>query len=168
MSSAAPATPIQKNTALFLILRVGLIAGTLDIADSLIFNHLRGVTASQVFHYIASGLIGHQAFEMGAPAYGLGVAIHYTIALFWTLVFFLARRKIEFLRRAPVVSGLLYGVVVYVIMNFVVLPLSAVPKLRHVALAARINGVLALVFCIGLTVSLLLTRSLEGTEGRKY
>ena len=155
----AAASPTGEIT-FWVLIRTGLIAGTLDIADSLIFNHLRGVTASQVFHYIASGLIGHRAFEMGAPAYSLGVLIHYTIALFWTVVFYLARRKIEFLKRAPAVSGLLYGVVVYVIMNFAVLPLSGVPKLGHVTLAARVNGVLALMFCIGLTVSLLFHWSL--------
>jgi len=65
------------------------------------------------------------------------------------------------LRRAPVVSGLLYGIVVYGIMNFVVLPLSGVPKLAHVSLAGRVNGVLALMLCIGLTVSLLLDRGLR-------
>ncbi len=154
------------RTAL-LLLRVGLIAGTLDIADALIFSHLRGVTASQVFHYIASGLLGHQAFEMGPAACALGVLIHYTIALFWTAVFYAASRRFEVLRRRPVLSGLLYGVLVYVIMNFVVLPLSGVPKLAHVSLAGRINGVLALMLCIGLTLSLLLRQGLQQTESSK-
>jgi hypothetical protein len=159
---------VSTNKVASVVLRTSLIAGTLDIADSLIFNHLRGVTASQVFHYIASGLLGGRAFKMGAAAYGLGVVIHYTIAFFWTVVFYLARRKIEFLRQAPVAGGLLYGVVVYAIMNFVVLPLSGVPKLGHMTLAARVNGVLALILCIGLTVSLLLARALQATEGREH
>ena len=141
-----------------LLVRIGLIAGTLDIADALIFSHFRGATPSQVFHYIASGLIGARAFQMGGAAYALGVAIHYAIAMFWTCVFYAVRQKVDFVRRTPVSSGLVYGVVVYVIMNFVVLPLSGVPKLGHVSLAGRINGVLALMVCIGLTVSLLLQR----------
>ncbi|HMK22998.1 MAG TPA: hypothetical protein VK466_11745 [Terriglobales bacterium] len=144
-----------------MLLRIGLIAGTLDIADALIFSHFRGVSPSQVFHYIASGLLGVRAFEMGTSAYALGVLIHYTIALSWTVVYYALWRRFEVIRRTPVLSGLLYGSAVYVIMNFVVLPVSGVPKIGHVTLAARINGVLALMLCIGLTVSVLLHRNLQ-------
>jgi len=154
-------SPISGMETAALLVRVGLIAGTLDIADALIFSHFRGATPSQVFHYIASGLIGSRAFQLGASGYALGVAIHYAIALFWTCAFYVCRQKLALLRRAPVVSGLLYGIVVYGIMNFVVLPLSGVPKLAHVSLAGRVNGVLALMLCIGLTVSLLLDRGLR-------
>jgi uncharacterized membrane protein YagU involved in acid resistance len=93
---------------------------------------------------------------MGPAAFGLGVAIHYAIALFWTVVFYATSRKFAILSRFPVLSGLLYGAAVYFIMNGIVLPLSAVPKLGPMTLAASINGVLALMFCIGLTISLLL------------
>jgi len=56
-----------------LVLRIGLIAGTLDIAHALIFSGLRGVTPGMVFHYIASGLIGMKAFSMGSAVVLLGV-----------------------------------------------------------------------------------------------
>ena len=56
----------------------------------------------------------------------------------------------------PVISGLLYGGAVYLFMNFVVLPLSGIPHVRSaITLANRINAVLALLLCIGLTISLL-------------
>ena len=48
----------RKITSLVTILWIGLFAGTLDIADNLIFNQLRGITPKMVFQYIASGLIG--------------------------------------------------------------------------------------------------------------
>jgi bacteriorhodopsin len=40
------------------VLAIGLFAGTLDIADALIFNVLRGITPVMVLQYIGSGLIG--------------------------------------------------------------------------------------------------------------
>ena len=56
-------------------------------------------------------------------------------------------------------SGLIYGAIIYLIMNFLVLPLSGVPHPKStITLANRINGVLALLFCIGLPVSLLISR----------
>jgi hypothetical protein len=141
------------------ILWIGLFAGTLDITDNLIFNQLRGITPKMVFQYIASGLIGAQAFGGGLVSVALGVAIHYTIALTWTGVFYAASRKLTILSRRPVVSGLVYGGAIYVYMNFIVLPFSGVPHPRSaVTMASRINGILALLLFIGLPISLLIRR----------
>ena len=143
------------------ILWIGLIAGTLDIADNLIFNQFRGISPIRVFQYIASGLIGMKSFQLGLASVALGVLIHYTIALFWTGVFYTASRKFSILVRRPVICGLLYGVVVYLVMNFVILPLSQVPpRPAAVTLPSRINAVLALLLFIGLTISLLTRRSI--------
>ncbi len=98
----------SKIRSLVTILWIGLFAGTLDIADNLIFNQLRGITPKIVFQYIASGLIGMQAFRGGLPSVALGVAIHYTIALIWTGVFYAASRKLAILSRRPVLTGLDY------------------------------------------------------------
>ena len=143
------------------ILWIGLVAGTLDITENLVFSQLRGVTPWRVFQYIASGLIGTQAFQGGWASVLLGVALHYIIALIWTGVFYVVARKFAIVMRRPVLAGLIYGGVVYLIMNFIVVPLSQVPQpLRPITLVSRINAVLALLLCIGLTISLLMRRTL--------
>ena len=149
----------RKITALLTVLWIGLVAGTLDITDNLVFNQFRGITPKMVFQYIASGLIGMKAFQIGVASVALGVAIHYAIALTWTAVFYAASRKFAILIRRPVLSGLVYGGTVYLLMNFVVLPLSRVPHPpAAVTLASRINGVLAILLFIGLTISFLTRR----------
>ncbi|HLW43638.1 MAG TPA: hypothetical protein VKS00_04065 [Candidatus Acidoferrales bacterium] len=136
---------------------IGLVAGTLDIAENIIFNHFRGVTMKMIFQYIASGLIGMKSFSLGAESVALGVVIHYAIAMTWTVVFYLLSRKLLILTRQAAISGIVYGGVVYVIMNFIVLPLTSVPHApRAMTVASRVSGVLALLFCIGLTISLLM------------
>jgi len=151
-----------RRGAFAVILQTGFIAGTLDITDSLVFNHYRGITPTQIFHYIASGLIGMKAFRGGVATTILGLALHYTIAYLWTILFYAASRKVAILIRRPLLSGLLYGAGVYLFMNLVVLPLSAVPQLHNpVSFASRINGVLAVVLFIGLTISLLVRRNSE-------
>jgi hypothetical protein len=151
-----------KVRSLVTILWIGLFAGTLDITDNLIFNQLGGITPTMVFQYIASGLIGIQAFRAGLLSTTLDVAIHYTIALIWTGLFYAASREFSILSRRPVVSGLLYGGVIYLYMNFIVLPFSAVPHPRSGAtIASRVNGVLALMFFVGLPISLLVRRYLN-------
>jgi uncharacterized membrane protein YagU involved in acid resistance len=140
---------------------IALVAGTLDITENLVFSQLRGVSPWTVFQYIASGLIGKQAFQGGWETVLLGVSVHYDVALPWTGVFYAVARKFAIVMRRPVLSGLLYGGVVYLIMNFIVVPLSGVPHpLRPITLISRINAVLALLLCIGLTISLLMRRTL--------
>jgi hypothetical protein len=161
---ATPGKPLSRSGPITAILWITLVAGTLDINENIIFNAFRHVTPYMIFQYIASGLVGMKSFDAGMASVALGVAIHYAIALAWTIVFFAASRKLEILIRRPVICGLLYGGVVYVTMNFVVLPLTRVPHAeKAMTLASRINGVAALLFCIGLTIALLVRRHAERT-----
>lgn len=159
-SAARPARAGAYRT----ILWIGLVAGTLDIAENLILNLFRQITPTMVFQYIASGLLGMRAFQAGWASVALGVGLHYFIALTWTVVFYLASRTLTVMLRRPVVSGLVYGGIAYGFINWVVLPWSGVPHAaKPMSVASRISGVLALLFCIGLTISLL-TRKYLATE----
>jgi hypothetical protein len=77
--------------------------------------------------------------------------------------------KFSTITRRPLLSGVIYGCLVYLIMTFMVLPLSGVPHPpAAITIASRINTVLALIFCIGLPISLLM-RKVEtyGTQSRQ-
>jgi hypothetical protein len=141
------------------VLAIGLFAGTLDIAGALIFNVLRGITPEMLLQYIASGLIGAACFHGGLVSTGLGLVLHYLIALGWTILFYIASREIAILTRRPILSGLIYGDVIYLVMNFVILPVSNVSRPKSTTtIAALVNGVLAVMLCIGLPVSVLTSR----------
>lgn len=153
-----PANARSTHTV-WTVVWIGLVAGTLDISENIIFNAFRHITPWMIFQYIASGLIDGRSFTMGGASVALGVGIHYTIAMTWTVIFYLLSRKLLVLTRQATICGIVYGGVVYVIMNFVVLPVTRVPHARAAAtLASRVSGVLALLFCIGLTVALLVKR----------
>ena len=137
----------------------GLIAGTLDLTGACVASWLRaGVTPERVMQSVASGLLGQTSYEGGAKTAALGVVLHYLIATTWTIVFYLATRKLRFLLQQPVVWGLVYGVIVYAFMNFIVLPLSAFPQRTPPRLSGRIIGLLIIMFCIGLPISLIVRR----------
>ena len=136
-----------------------LIAGTLDIADALIFYGLRGVPPAGLLRFIAGCLVGVSALHGGWAMAALGLAIHYTITLFWSALFLLAASRLPFLTRHAIASGLLYGALIYVLMNFVVLPLTRLPpRSHHLAPAVLINGVLALLLFMGLPIALIAQR----------
>lgn len=102
-----------------------LVVGILDLADAFVFFGLRGARPIRILQSIASGLVGRAAFSGGPRTALLGGVLHFFIAFLIVATFFVASRHISILRRTPVWSGLIYGIVVYLTMNFVVLPLSA-------------------------------------------
>ena len=158
MSATTVELPTQSSKAFRVIFWAGLIAGTLDLAGACVVAWLRaGVTPVRVFHSIASGIYGAAAFTGGAKMAALGIVLHFIIAATWAAAYYLASRRIPFLINQPVIAGVLYGVVVYLFMNFVVLPLSAVVK-RPAPLSSRIIGLLIIIFCIGLPIAFIVRK----------
>jgi uncharacterized membrane protein YagU involved in acid resistance len=136
----------------------GLIAGTLDICAAFLTAWLRaGIGPVRLLQSIASGLLGAAAFEGGGKTAVLGLALHFLIATVATAVFYFASRRLLFLVERPVNFGLLYGVAVYLFMNFIVLPLSRVAP-RQPTLSGRIIGLLTIMFCVGLPIGLIVRR----------
>ena len=88
----------------------------------------------------------------------LGVALHFLIATVATAVFYVSARTLRFLLEHAIIAGLLYGAAVYLFMNFVVLPLSAVPQRAAPPLSGRIIGLLIIMFCVGLPISVIVHR----------
>jgi hypothetical protein len=148
--------PPRRRSIAQVILFITLIAGTLDIADALLFYGLRfHIAPALLLQSLASHLLGQSAFSDGVPAAALGLAIHYTIAAFWISLFVLAARRIPSLVRYAFAAGAAYGLLIYATMTYVVLPIIPRPIAPSYNLPILINGVLALVVFMGITVALL-------------
>lgn len=147
------------NNAFKAIALGGLIAGALDLAAACIAAWLRaGVPPMRVFQSISSGLLGAAAYGSSLNTAILGVVLHFFIATTATAVFYVASRRLRFLIKQPVIWGLVYGVLVYLFMNFVVLPLSAFPQRTTPTPSGRIIGMLIIMFCIGLPIAFVVRR----------
>ncbi|HZF17024.1 MAG TPA: hypothetical protein VE046_13870 [Steroidobacteraceae bacterium] len=105
----------------------GLIAGTFDILYAVVWNSTRGKAPEWTLQSVATGWLGNASFEGGAGTATLGLASHYGIAIGAAAVFYFASRFIPFLRERAVLSGLIFGICVYLFMNYVLIPLSAAP-----------------------------------------
>jgi len=137
----------------------GLIAGTLDITAACLTAWFRAsVTPVRVLQSVASGLLGSAAYSGGTKTAVFGLALHFLIATIWTIIFYVASRRLRFLIERPEVWGLIYGVVVYAFMNFVVLPLSQFPQRGTPTLSSRAINLVIIMFCIGLPISLIVRR----------
>ena len=104
----------------------GLVAGTFDITYACTFWALtRGVAPKRVFQSVASGLLGDASFTGGWPTALLGLALHYFLATSMAVTYYLFARHWPELWQRPWRYGPLYGVLLYGIMNYIVVPLSA-------------------------------------------
>jgi len=143
------------------ILYGGLTVGVLDGLDAIVFFGLRnGLGPLRIFQGIAGGLLGRDAaLAGGVPTALLGVILHFTIATSVVAVFYSLSRRFPFLTRRPLLWGPLYGIAVYLTMNLVVLPLSALhgTGLPH-ALPVLLNGLLIHSIAVG-TPSALFARA---------
>lgn len=134
-----------------------LLVGTLDISDAFIFYGLRGVTPTRILQGIASGALGRAAFGMGNGSAILGLFFHFFIAFSATTVFLLASRQLP-LSRHPFLYGTLFGVALYIVMNYIVLPLSKIGLRPTPPLVPLVNGVAALIVCIGIPLAFIARR----------
>ena len=133
----------------------GFVAGTLDISYACIYNYIRrGTRPAAVFQSVASGVFGREAFTSGARMVVLGGVFHFLIAIIAAVIYYLASRRLRFLIKQAVLCGVIYGVCVYLVMNFVVLPMSAIPFKMSYAWTPLVTGLLIHMFGIGLPISL--------------
>ena len=107
-------------------LKAILWGGLLAAAGDYFFAHLFYAWRLGVFQNVAGGLIGRETARAGGvPTYVLGVSLHCLIGIIWAAIFWGLSRRLPALIKYAVPSGLVFGLIVYLGMNCVVVPLSA-------------------------------------------
>jgi len=102
----------------------GLLAGILDLTDAFIVTAINGGAPTRVLQAIASGVLGRQAYQAGAAAVALGLALHFVIAIGAASAFFLISRLLPAVLRHAVWSGIAFGLAVWAFMYYGVLPIT--------------------------------------------
>ncbi len=113
---------------LWAILLGGLIAGVLDIVYAfVVYGPLSyGLTPQEVLQSVASGWLGRDASRAGGwNSATLGLVSHFAIATLMAAVYVLAAQRFRVLTDKAILWGFIYGLILYVAMNYVVAPLSA-------------------------------------------
>jgi hypothetical protein len=130
-----------------------LASGVLDATDGVIFFFLtKHLNPIQVLQYIASGALGASSYQGGLATAGLGMLFHFLIAAVVAVIYVLASQKLRFLRDQWAVSGLIYGASVYLFMNLIVVPHTAIGP-NPIPLAALINGLIGHAVFVGLPIA---------------
>jgi len=149
----------KKNNRLLIIIGLSLLTGTLDGILSMIFSYPANL--GQSYRYIASGVFGTTAFTANYMIF-CGVLFHYLIASAFSVVFFLLYPNFKIVIKNKYILALVFGLIIWTISTFGILPLSNVPDIKGVPkypsqlnLVAIIISFTGLSLCLGLPISLI-------------
>lgn len=146
------------NNLISKIIKAGLIVGTLDILSAFIYYFIKTGEKNvfNVLKFVASGLFGKEASSAGNKMIIAGLVLHYIIAFAFTIFFFWLFPKIKTFSKNKILTGVIYGIFIWMVMNLVVVPLSNVGSRPFNMINALIN-VIILIVCIGIPLSFMAT-----------
>lgn len=143
------------NSKIGTVFLSGLIAGTLDILAAIVIYALilQKTTPLKILQSIASGVFKKEAYTGGPEMAWYGLGFHFLIALLFAWFYFTIYPYLPLLKKSTLAAGILYGILVWIVMNLVVLPI-VFPVLPTKSLDfPTLLSVLILIFCIGLPIA---------------
>jgi len=113
---------MNHNPTLKPIAVATLVCGTLDILWAVILTLWFGRDPANMLRFVASGPFPG-ATDMGGAGAILGLLVHFALMAIMAAAYMILAPRIRLLLDRPWIGGLLFGLVTYVIMNLLVVPL---------------------------------------------
>jgi hypothetical protein len=115
----------SRHSFLVAVLLGGIIAGTIDVFAASAINGF--VDPLRILRFIAGGLIGLPAARAaGLNASALGYGLQVGMSVLIAAIYNLGAMILPVLRRHWLPAGLAFGIGVFLVMTYVVVPLSAI------------------------------------------
>ena len=112
----------MPNGLLRPILLATLVAGTLDILAAVGLTLYFGREPMNMLRYVASGPFPG-ATEWGSAGSVLGLAVHFALMAIMVAIYMVLAARRPALPAKPLLWGVIYGLITYVAMNLIVVPL---------------------------------------------
>jgi hypothetical protein len=155
----------ERRSARRAILWAWMLCAILDISSAVIISIVYGSNPYRMLQGIAYAVLGPQALEMGIATALMGLAMHFSVALTATLIFYRASRRIPAMVEYPVISGIVFGIFWLLVMYRGVIPLLAFLRPLYLANAPKRPlpplwplPILVHMTCVGLPISLAIAR----------
>lgn len=163
MSAITSTSLANRNSLLGSSVIGGLIIGLLHLIVQV--GVVYGILLKSPFigslQYVTSGVMGDAAFAGGLATALLGLIIEFMMTIIIAGIFIFNAERIPLLRRHVIPGSLLYGFGVFIVMNFIVTPLSATPALPAPPMWLLIEIVLEHILLIGLPLGILVKRNMR-------
>jgi uncharacterized membrane protein YagU involved in acid resistance len=142
-------------TGLEVMSLAGLLSGALDLTATSTLVRTQGIPFEQLLQRIASGAFGPSAFHGGKKTAAAGLFFHFLIAITAAFIYYASSRKLAILINHPLLSGVVYGAAVHLLMNRIVVPLSA----ATISFSAKafLTQLVIHIVCVGLPIALVVS-----------
>jgi hypothetical protein len=144
----------ERSTKLAVcILTGGIAAGALDHLSACATLIPHGTSAIEMLQYIASGAIGQRAFSGGLATAALGLAVHFSLTVTMAAVYVFTALRAPSLLVRPWTSGIVYGTLIFLVMNYIAVPLSFAPNWKPPTGWGLVGAVLASCLYVGVPIT---------------
>ena len=145
---------LRRKSMFMTLLLISLLTGTLDAIAAILISYK--IPPAFIFKFIASGWFGPDAFKGGTGMVLWGLLFHYLIAAILSIICFLLYPAMAGRISNKYITGIIYGLAIWVIMNFGVLPFTNIHKgPAHIDAIGLIKGIAALMICVGIPVAVI-------------
>ena len=147
---------MNDRSAFPTIILAAFLSGLLDLVAAIIVYSmlLNKTNALMIMQSVASGVFGKSAYSGGIKMAVIGLILHFVISLIFTLLYFFIYPRISFLRKERVLSGFIYGIFIWLVMNIIVLPV-AFSGLFPSHLPSILIGIIIVIVAVGMPVSII-------------
>jgi hypothetical protein len=151
---------VRKQAVVRGILLGGLISGLIDLVYASAQTAFKGGSVLRPWKGVAGGLLGPVVREGGAGTALLGVALHFVITFGAAAILCLILWSLPWFVKRPLITGVLFGFGFLLVMNYVILPLSAIGRPIYVG-QGFLTAILGHVIMMGLPIAWFVTRGIR-------
>ena len=153
-------SPRQRSPLVSGIVLAGLCSGLIDLVYASVQTALTGGSVLRPWQGVASGLLGPAARDGGLGIALLGVGLHFMFTFGAAAVLALIVWRLPWFTRRPLITGVLFGFGFLLVMNYVILPLSAIGRPIYVG-QGFLTAIVGHIIMIGLPTAWFVTRGVR-------
>jgi hypothetical protein len=141
----------------------GLTSGLIDLVYASTLGLIQRGSALRPWKGVASGLLGSAARDGGAGVALLGVALHFVITFGAAAILTLILWRLPWFVKRPLLTGVLFGFGFLLVMNYVILPLSAIGRPIYVG-QGFLTAIVGHIIMMGLPITWFVTRGIRAAQ----
>jgi hypothetical protein len=134
----------------------GVVAGAIDLGFNTVKALNAGTSVLRPWKGVAAALLGKDAVIQGGDAMAIiGVGLHFLITIGAAAIYYLVAQRQGWLVRHAFVSGLVFGTIFFLAINYVILPLSVIGHPLYVGAETIAIALPSHIIMIGLPISII-------------
>ena len=142
----------------------GVVAGAIDLAYNTVNAVNTGASVLRPWKGVAAALLGKDAVIHGGDAMAIvGVGLHFLITIGAATIYYLVAKRWGWLVRHAFLSGLVFGTLFFLALNYVILPLTVIGHPLYVGGRTIAIALPSHILMIGLPISLITGWRLKNT-----